>query len=183
MELGRQLPPAAQDDFLFSILIDELQSTNEIEGVKSTRQEIAASAKKVKASNHSHPQVNNTRMGSMIQSYFQLTEHTLSVPDKVEDFRTIYDYITKGEIEASDLPDGEIFIQEAAVVRSTTGAVLHHGVHSEQKIIVQMARLLAFLNSDHLPSLVKLAIGHYYFGYIHPFYDGNVTLRYNQNVA
>jgi Fic family protein len=35
-------------------------------------------------------------------------------------------------------------------------------------------QLLELLNDDReIPAIIKVAIGHYYFGYIHPFYDGS----------
>lgn len=173
IELGERLPDAAKNDFLFSVIVDELQSTNEIEGVRSSRREIADSAKRVQEAGNSLAKIKKTRMGSMINSYFQLIQNELSLPDKVEDFRKIYDYITENEIQKTNLPDGEIFIASGAEVYDTQGKIIHRGAYSEQKIIARMSQLLAFLNGDDLPCLIKLAIAHYYFGYIHPFYDGN----------
>lgn len=55
---------------------------------------------------------------------------------------------------------------------------IHRGITSasgtEEYIIFIMNKLLNFLNNDtKCNELVKNAIFHYYFGYIHPFYDGN----------
>ena len=36
--------------------------------------------------------------------------------------------------------------------------------------------MLTFVNEARVPLLLKVAIGHYYFEYIHPFYDGNGRL-------
>src|SRR5690625_2350390 len=37
-----------------------------------------------------------------------------------------------------------------------------------------MTNLLSFMTKEEdIPPLITIAIGYYYFGYIHPFYDGN----------
>jgi len=36
-----------------------------------------------------------------------------------------------------------------------------------------MDNLLKFMNKSEVPELIKVAVGHYFYGYIHPFYDGN----------
>ena len=43
----------------------------------------------------------------------------------------------------------------------------------EDKIIAAMSDALNFLNNDKYPALVRIAVFHYLFVYIHPFYDGN----------
>ncbi len=163
------LPDVAKKNFLLSIIVDELQSTNQIEGVKSSRQEIASSAKHVMDGKAP----SKTRMGSMIHSYLELWHGNLSLPDSTKDVRKIYDFITDGEISPSNLPDGDIFIKDCAEIRNSVGSVIHEGVGTEAKIVDHIDQLMTFLNHAEVPYLVKLAIGHYYFGYIHPFYDGN----------
>ena len=99
-----------------------------------------------------------------------------SLPTKAVDVRKIYDKITEGEIEKSELPDGEIFRKDATNVfrKSGSGKVIHRGVTPEEKIITEIENLLNMMNHlEEVPLIIRAAVGHYYFGYIHPFYDGN----------
>ena len=170
VRLGNSLPGVAQDRFLLNIISEELHSSNEIEGVKSSKREIAESTKKIAAGKGSA----KLRMHSMINSYLKLRERSLKLPDEPRDIRKIYDFITQGEIDNENLPDGEIFITEGADISGNAyGKVIHHGVYGENKIIEHIEAMLGFLENQNMPLLVWLAIAHYYFGYIHPFYDGN----------
>lgn len=166
-----QLPSVAKDQFILECLIEELYNTNELEGVKSSKAEIAQSIKNVNISKRKRE-----RFKSMVKSYISLINKRLVLPKHKEDIRKIYNEITAGEIEDSEFPDGEIFRKDITHVlaKSGSGKVIHRGIHPEDKIFQKMDELLRFMDEENsIPHIIKVAIGHYYFGYIHPFYDGN----------
>lgn len=168
-DLGGKLPDLAKRDFLSTLIVEEIFNSNEIEHVRSTRQEIARSVRDVLADkpNSKH------RFNSMAHSYFGLTNGEMKRPQTLQDLRTIYDYITAGEIAEDDLPDGQWFHKGANVVETSTGKVIHRGLMPEARINATLQALLDFMARQDLPALVQVAVEHYVFGYVHPFYDGN----------
>lgn len=166
-----KIPQVAKRHFLIELIASELFSTNEIEGVKSSKEEIVKTARNVLSKPEG--KVNRVRFESVLYSYFSLSDDKLSVPDKVEDIRTIYDKITDGEIEKSSLPDGKLFRKEIAYVfGKDIGKEIHRGIYDEQKIIEKLNLLFGFMEEKEC-DIISIAIAHYYFGYIHPFYDWN----------
>lgn len=148
--------------------MEELYSTNDLEGIRSSKEEIAKSTKEVKLNKKS-----NKRFESMIQSYLRLLNKDIHLPKVPRDVRQIYDDITDDEIDPQERPDGEMFRKEAAYVlkRSGSGKVIHQGITPETEINRAMHQLLKFMNDENgISAIVKVAVGHYYFGYINPFY-------------
>ncbi|SFF24911.1 Fic family protein [Paenibacillus algorifonticola] len=165
------LPKVARRQFINECLVEELFNTNDLEGIRSTREEIARSAKEIKLNKKS-----KKRFESMIKSYMRLVGNEIEFPKTPQHLRKIYDDITNKEIDQDELPDGEIFRKEVTYIlkKSGTGKVVHQGITPEKEIIQATEQLLKFMNeNDEIPAIIKVAIGHYYFGYIHPFYDGN----------
>lgn len=91
--------------------------------------------------------------------------------ERPEGIRKIYDDIFGNEI--NDLPDGKIFRKESVSVHSSAGKEIHRGLYPESKIIEAMSSSLDFLNNNKTDILIRTAVFHYLFGYIHPFYDGS----------
>lgn len=169
LQLDGSLPGIAKENFLRGLVIDEIFESNALENVHSTRAELAASAKEAQAGMPS-----KRRLSSMVHSYYGLAEGRLAVPTNANDVRTIYDYITRGEIAENDLPDGQLFrAGPVSVWSGVTGKSIHEGMLPEARIIAEIEKLAVFMTEAAIPDLIKIAVGHYYFGYIHPFYDGN----------
>lgn len=173
-DMEESLPKVAKNAFLIDIMSSELKSTNDLEGVKSSKEELVETTRKRILYNEIN---NDLKFNSMVNSYALLyAGDVLTIPDKLEDIRKIYDCITSGEIEDEDLPDGKLFRKDRVYVKkkgSVGGEIIHEGVYGEDKIEEFLYKWMSFMKKDDINPLLKIAVGHYYFGYIHPFYDGN----------
>ena len=169
-ELYNILPPKAIEHFTKRCLIDEIVISNNIEGVHSTRKEISDILEDLSRNNK------RNRFAGLVNKYAMLM-HSDEIPlGACEDIRRIYDDIFYDEIKNSDpanLPDGKIFRKNSVSVYSPSDKVIHNGLFPESAIIETMKKALKHLNNDNIEPLFKIAVFHYLFGYIHPFYDGN----------
>lgn len=148
-------------------IVDEVQSTNDIEGVKSTRREL-----KNIIDEHSH----KSRFSSVVNKYRGLLSNEKFKFTIPSDIRRFYENFAYQEVIA-DSPDnkldGKLFRLGSVDVTSATGKTIHRGVFPEKKIIQYMEMSLKILHNEDVPLLLRVAIFHYLFAYIHPFYDGN----------
>lgn len=175
-QLYDNLPDMAQKRFLVDILSSELHNTNLLEGVRSSKEELVFTAKKAL-----EPKLEGReflKFFNAINLYIELKTGNLTKPKNAGDIRKIYDEITVDGVEKENLPDGELFRKKAAYIYTSKLKEVHRGITSssdtEEYIIFKINKLLDFLNDEAKCSeLIKNAIFHYYFGYIHPFYDGN----------
>ena len=161
---------AGIDQFLKSCMIEEIQSTNEIEGVRSTRQEIREA---IFAQGKYNPDV---RLWGIVNKYNKIINDENIKLKTCEDIRNLYDDFILDEIKrnnTSDIPDGNIFRKNSVDIVSGTQKTIHRGVYPESKIIDYMTKALQFLQDDSVSIFIRIAVFHYLFGYIHPFYDGN----------
>ncbi|MBF2703317.1 Fic family protein [Listeria welshimeri] len=164
---SRKLPRHALQQYFDSLLINELQSTNEIEGVQSTKKEIADAIVEI---------VNN-KVDRSTKRFIGLVKLYGYVSDETEitnilQFREIYDELVSDEVDDECKLDGEIFRKSFVGVQKN-GAFVHKGVEPEARIIDYLNRLINFIQNNSMPDLFKYMVAHYYFEYIHPFYDGN----------
>lgn len=169
-ELHNKLPEIAINQFANRCLIDEIVLSNNIEGVHSTRKEINAILRDLSEKNRQQ------RFYGLVKKYRALLLEDNIPLETCEDIRRIYDDIFLDEIKANEPenePDGKIFRKGSVSVYSPTGNEIHRGVNPEEAISSAMESALAILKNDKLDIFVRIALFHYLFGYIHPFYDGN----------
>lgn len=162
-----KLPKIAEEQLFATNLVNELQSTNEIEGVQSTRKELNEVMKRV-----INKQYKNQRFEGLVKQYLSLinSQKTLKIT-QVKDFRNIWDnLLSKAEVE--DLPDGKLFRKESVCISDGQRNV-HEGDYNEEQILQDLQALINELNNRQIPKLPRYLIAHYFYEYIHPFYDGN----------
>ncbi len=162
------VPPVVLHQFALLSILDEVKSTNDIEGVHSTRKEL----RDILNGTATHTE----RFHSIVNKYKGLLENNDIVFENCQDIRNFYDEFAHEEIayeNPSNRLDGQIFRKEPVEIDSPTGKVLHQGVYPESKIKEAMQHTLDILHSSTLPFWVRLGLFHYLFAYIHPFYDGN----------
>lgn len=168
--IRRDLPDVALVQFANKCLIDEIRLTNDIEGVYSTRKELAAVLNEV------DNKAKKKRFYGLLNKYKMLISDNEFPLSTSTDIRAIYDDLVLKEVAedcTDNVPDGEIFRKDMAEVTTPTQKVIHRGAYPETKIIQLMEQALNILNQKEIPILVRISIFHYLFGYIHPFYDGN----------
>ena len=165
-----ELPRFAQREYLMQLIAKEVQNTNIIEGVHSTRKELS------KALDAASEQNKHTRFSEFTKLFLELAdsnEYDTSIPQTLQDIRKIYDSIMQGELEANNIPDGEIFRSGKVSIRDGANNVVHDGDATEVEIQDHLTQMLSLMNSNEVPTLIKACMCHYAFESVHPFYDGN----------
>lgn len=162
----QQMPTVAIQPYFDKLLINELQSTNEIEGVRSTKMELTQVLQSVKEKNLPK----DKRFIGLMKTYQYLDD--IKPFEDITDFRKLYDEVVAEEVDAASQPDGELFRKESVSITDGHKAT-HIGVFPEEQIKWHLQELIEFLEHSRSPDLYKFMLAHYYYEYIHPFYDGN----------
>lgn len=162
------VPPVVLYQFTRLSIVEEVKSTNDIEGVRSTKKEIREIIEKKGAHYH--------RLQSVVHQYLELLGEEEIKFDTCQDIRNFYDDFTHQEITRENPQnrlDGSLFRKEPVQIEAATGKTIHQGLYPESRIIEALDQALRILHSEEYPLLIRLALFHYFFVYIHPFYDGN----------
>ena len=162
------VPPLVLEQFILSSVVDEVRATSNIEGIHSTRKEI----KEVVSGT-----VQSARFSSIVDKYKSILTDSAPMSFKTcEDIRAFYDEFIHKEVTANDSThklDGDLFRRDSVDITSGSGKILHRGIQPDKRIIELLNVTLKILHNPDMPLLARIAIFHYLFEYIHPFYDGN----------
>lgn len=164
--ITKDIPVSACNFLINRFLMDEIALTNDIEGITSTKKEIETALS-------SQNNKKKVRFKGLAAKYLKLIQANEISLNTCEDIRKLYDDIVSDEIAAKNAPDGKIFRKDMVHIVSATQKEKHRGIMPETQIIEYMNYCLDLLKSDRMNTLIKTAVFHYFFGYIHPFYDGN----------
>lgn len=164
-------PFSARAAYVNKLLVNELQSTNEKENVRSTKEEIAEAMYSAKHTS------SNKRFVGLVKQYLSLFNEDHLEFDSIQDFRSAYDLLLYNEIKSTDQPDGILFRASGVGVHDeSTNKWIHRNEFKEAEISEFLNNIINFINFHNGPQLIKIVASHYMFEYLHPFYDGNGRL-------
>lgn len=169
-KLWGNLPGIARWAYIRGLIMDEIVSSNDIEGIHSSRREVAEALDSLQSGGKPDA---TRRFREFAHLYLELSNKDRVFPREPKDIRTIYDRIVGTEIKAGDRPDGKLFRAGNVDILSPTQKVLHSGVESEERIIGMLGQMIELASSRDLPATYAALLSHFLFEYIHPFYDGN----------
>ena len=170
--ISNELPKIAVKDIIIKILSNELYKTNKIEGIESIKSEIHTSLKDKQKFNKKSNKLDGIikKYKDIMKKNFKDTQHI----DSLSSFRKIYDEMFEDFEKSGNYKlDGKYFRKDTVKVINGLGNTIHIGINGEEAIEKNMENLIQFMNRKDIPFLVKASITHFFFEYIHPFYDGN----------
>ena len=165
LNLSNELPEVALNYCIREIMVNEIIKSNGIEGVHTTKKDVYDSMNSNK----------KYRFSGIIKKYKQITENKIEKINSAEEIRKIYDEVFSEEImiNPENQLDGKLFRKGLVYVTDSSMKNVHLGDSNEDLILKHIQNLIIFMNKKDINFLLKACITHYYFEYIHPFYDGN----------
>lgn len=170
--ISNKLPPIAIKKIIMKILSNELYKTNKIEGIETIKSEIYSSLKDDRTSNKKSNKLDGIikKYKDIMENNFEDTEHI----DNPSSFRKIYDEMFEDfEKRGNYKLDGKYFRKDTVKIINGLGNIIRIGVNGEEAIEKNIESLIEFMNRKDITFLLKASIVHFFFEYIHPFYDEN----------
>lgn len=165
-DLFKKSPKIAKD-YLIDALIDEAFNSSVIEGAFSTKKRtVELVSKNIKPVNNSE---------QMILNNYKALEYVLeNFHRKIDEdvISEIYKIITYNTLKEEDVV--EKYRNDSVVIwDSGTQQIVYEGPN-HLEVPRMMENLVEFINTDiDLHPIEKASIIHFYFVYVHPFFDGN----------
>jgi Fic family protein len=147
-----------------AVTINEAKDSSAIENIITTHDELFKAMSYMIVGSPSAKEVVNYR-SALWYGYEQVKKNGLLTTNLIIDIQAIIEN-NRGGIRK--LPG-------TVLKNDTTGEIIYVPPSGEQEILSLMSNLDKYMNEDydHVDLLVKLAVIHYQFEAIHPFYDGN----------
>ena len=167
-----EFPKIAITEIVNKILSNELYKTNKIEGIESSKSQIYSSLKENGKSNKKENKLDGIikKYQDIMENNFEDTQHI----NNLSSFRKIYDEMFEDFEKSGNYKlDGKYFRKDSIQIVNSTKKIIHIGINGEEAIEKNIENLIQFMNRKDIPFLVKASINHFFFEYIHPFYDGN----------
>lgn len=157
-DLANDLPDVAHQQFYNEQLFNAIISTNEIEGIGTTRKDVAVAIEalnKDKKEKLKHKSTVRMYLDILSEDYLNITELT--------HIREIYNALTSGEIEDDDELDGELFRKNyVSIVNNRNGKIEHIAPGKEETIKEMLLSWINFINVENIPFLIKASLAHYF---------------------
>lgn len=163
------LPEKALIQYRTRCLTDEIVLTNNIEGVHSTRKEINEILSDLSTKDRKNVLSDLSKICNVVTEWGNTSAYRTGHKKNIWRYFLRWDKCNR-PFKSSWRHN---FQKNDVNVYSPTQKVIHTGVHPESEIISIMDKSLNFLANADCDILIRIAVFHYLFGYIHPFYDGN----------
>ena len=153
-----------QNILINAVTINEAKDSSEIENIITTHDELFKAMSQENYNNPAAKEVANYRTALWRGYELVKDKQALTVNMIIE----IQQLIVKNSAGIRKLP-GTVLKNEE------TGEVLYTPPSGEKEIMLLLDNLVKYINEDYdnIDPLIKLAVIHYQFEVIHPFYDGN----------
>ena len=155
-------------NIILDAILDEAFYSSVIEGAFSTKQRTAELiATQSKPANKSEQMIFNNYLA------LQFVLENLDKPLDEEMILSIYRLVTQDTLEAADVVEryrnGPVYVWDAGLNKA-----IYEGP-SFNDVPAMMGALIEFIHddADGIHPMIKACILHFYFVYIHPFFDGN----------
>lgn len=167
-----EFPKIAITEIINKILSNELYKTNRMEGIETVKSEIYSSLKEDRKLSKKSNKLDGIvkKYKDIMEEKFEDTQHI----DSLSSFRKIYDEMFEDFEKSGNYKlDGKYFRKDTVKIINRVDKIIHVGINGEEVIEKNMEDLIKFMNRKDIPFLVKASISHFFFEYIHPFYEGN----------
>lgn len=148
------------------LLEAELVQTNKIEGILLNRDLIRNLLVNETGDKNSDEQ-------RLIDIYLKILDDNIII-NTPDDISRLYYQLLDQYIDDVDKDlMGNFFRLDGVEIVTKSNKVIHTGVNAESNIYSYLDAALEYVHNQNSNYFIAIAAFHYFFGYIHPFYDGN----------